>query len=108
MRVSDHDSDAGEASSFAVSSPRRGSCRRSSVRLQTYATAAGRTSPAPGETKSDGRYRMRVILSVRGVRDLRVVGSSADGHDQRFHRFVVAGALKADGVARKCDLPLLG
>jgi len=60
------------------------------VRLQSY--AAGGWANIRGArvmTNSDGRYRMRVILFLRGVRDLRVMGMTTDGHDRTFHRFVV-------------------
>jgi hypothetical protein len=60
------------------------------VRLQSY--AAGKWTNIAGArvtTNADGRYRMRVILSVRGVRDLRVMGIAADGHGRSFQRFTV-------------------
>lgn len=60
------------------------------VRLQSY--AAGKWSDVRGArvaTTHLGRYRMRVILSARGVRDLRVVGVPGDGQRRSFHRLVV-------------------
>ena len=39
--------------------------------------------------RSDGRYRVRVILFVRGVRDLRVVGLAGPGYPNSFDRIVV-------------------
>lgn len=60
------------------------------VRLQTY--GQGRWANITGArvtTRSDGTYRLRVILSARGVRDLRMVGLAGDGHRNTFHRFVV-------------------
>jgi hypothetical protein len=60
------------------------------VRLQTYA-GGGWISIAGARVKAnaDGTYRLRVILFVRGVRDLRVMGRAGDGHRNSFHRFVV-------------------
>jgi hypothetical protein len=40
-------------------------------------------------TRSDGSYRVRVVLNVRGVRDLRAVGIAGDGHRNSYARFVV-------------------
>jgi hypothetical protein len=40
-------------------------------------------------TRSDGSYRVRVILNIRGVRDLRAVGIAGDGHKNSYARFVV-------------------
>jgi hypothetical protein len=40
-------------------------------------------------TKSDGSYRIRVILNIRGVRDLRAVGISGGDHKNSYARFVV-------------------
>jgi hypothetical protein len=40
-------------------------------------------------TRSDGSYRVRVILSIRGVRDLRAVGIAGDDHRNSYARFVV-------------------
>jgi hypothetical protein len=38
---------------------------------------------------AEGRYRVRVILSIRGVRDLRVVGVSGGRQHNSYHRLVV-------------------
>jgi len=59
------------------------------VRLQTYRQGWHNLAGAVVTTDSDGRYRMRVILFVHGVRDLRVMGVSTDAHRNSFHRFVV-------------------
>jgi len=59
------------------------------VRLQTYRQGWHNIAGAAVTTDSDGRYRMRVILSIRGVRDLRVMGVSDDVHRNSFKRFVV-------------------
>jgi hypothetical protein len=40
-------------------------------------------------TRSDGSYRVRLVLDVRGVRDLRAVGIAGDGHRNSYARFVV-------------------
>jgi hypothetical protein len=40
-------------------------------------------------TRSDGSYGVRVILNIRGVRDLRAVGIAGDGHRNAYARFVV-------------------
>ena len=40
-------------------------------------------------TRIDGSYRVRVVLNVRGVRDLRAVGIAGDGHRNSYARFVV-------------------
>jgi hypothetical protein len=39
--------------------------------------------------RSDGSYRVRVILNVRGVRDLRAVGIAGHGRPNSYARFVV-------------------
>ena len=40
-------------------------------------------------TNDDGAYRVRLILSQTGERDLRVVGVSPEGTRNAFHRFTV-------------------
>jgi hypothetical protein len=40
-------------------------------------------------TRTDGSYRVRVVLNVRGVRDLRAVGIAGDAHRNSYARFVV-------------------
>ncbi len=40
-------------------------------------------------TNSEGGYRVRLILSQTGQRDLRVVGVSPKGNRNAFHRFSV-------------------
>jgi hypothetical protein len=40
-------------------------------------------------TRSDGSYRVRVVLSIRGVRDLRAVGIAGDGRANSYKHFVV-------------------
>jgi len=40
-------------------------------------------------TNDEGQYRMRLILSQTGERDLRVVGVSPEGARNAFHRFSV-------------------
>jgi hypothetical protein len=39
--------------------------------------------------RSDGSYRVRVILRIRGVRDLRAVGIAGKGRPNSYARFVV-------------------
>jgi hypothetical protein len=39
--------------------------------------------------RSDGSYRVRVILRIRGVRDLRAVGIAGNGRPNSYARFVV-------------------
>jgi hypothetical protein len=63
--------------------------RGEKVRLQSYRQGWHNITGAVVTTDSDGRYRMRVILSVKGVRDLRVKGVSSDGDHHAFRRFVV-------------------
>jgi hypothetical protein len=63
--------------------------RGAKVRLQSYRRSWSNITGAVVTTDSDGRYRMRVILSVEGVRDLRVKGVSTDGDHHAFKRFVV-------------------
>jgi hypothetical protein len=40
-------------------------------------------------TRADGSYRVRVILDLRGVRDLRAVGIAGPDHRNSYARFVV-------------------
>jgi hypothetical protein len=40
-------------------------------------------------TRADGSYRVRVILNIRGVCDLRAVGIAGDGRGNSYARFVV-------------------
>jgi hypothetical protein len=40
-------------------------------------------------TRSDGSYRVRVVLNIRGVRDLRAVGIAGGGRPNSYKRFVV-------------------
>jgi hypothetical protein len=40
-------------------------------------------------TRSDGSYRVRVILRIRGVRDLRAVGIAGNGRPNSYARLVV-------------------
>jgi hypothetical protein len=40
-------------------------------------------------TRADGSYRVRVVLEIRGVRDLRAVGIAGDSHRNSYARFVV-------------------
>ena len=40
-------------------------------------------------TNDDGAYRVRLVLSQTGERDLRVVGVSPEGVRNAFHRFTV-------------------
>jgi hypothetical protein len=40
-------------------------------------------------TRADGSYRVRVVLEIRGVRDLRAVGIAGDSHRNSCARFVV-------------------
>jgi hypothetical protein len=40
-------------------------------------------------TRSDGSYRVRLVLNIRGVRDLRAVGIAGDDHRNAYARFVV-------------------
>jgi hypothetical protein len=39
--------------------------------------------------RSDGSYRVRVILRIRGVRDLRAVGIAGNARPNSYARFVV-------------------
>ena len=91
VRVNDYTPNAGDA--FVVRgiyTPDGSVAAGQVVRLQSYSNGGwSNIRGARVTTDSDGRYRMRVILSVRGVRDLRVMGSPTDGHQRSFHRFVV-------------------
>ena len=40
-------------------------------------------------TRSDGSYRVRLVLNIRGVRDLRAVGIAGDDRRNAYARFVV-------------------
>ena len=40
-------------------------------------------------TRSDGSYRVRVVLNIRGVRDLRAVGIAGGGRPNSYKHFVV-------------------
>lgn len=60
------------------------------VKVQTYRN--GQYRPIQGArvvTDSEGRYRVRLILQTKGVRDLRVVGVAGGHHTNAYHRFVV-------------------
>lgn len=59
------------------------------VRLQTYRQGWHNITGAAVTTDSDGRYRIRVVLAIPGVRDLRVMGVSTDAHRNSYKRFVV-------------------
>jgi hypothetical protein len=65
-----------------------GSAVDHAVKVQTYRKGEWlNIAGAKVATDSEGRYRVRVVLFVRGVRDLRVVGIG-DG-DRTYHRLVV-------------------
>jgi hypothetical protein len=40
-------------------------------------------------TRSDDSYRVRIVLTIRGVRDLRAVGIAGGGRPNSYARFVV-------------------
>ena len=64
------------------------------VRLQSYGDGSWtKIVGARVRTGADGRYRLRVILLVRGVRDLRVVGVAGNGQRQRVEAFRRPGRL---------------
>jgi hypothetical protein len=58
------------------------------VKVQTYRHGEwANIKGAKVTARPDGRYRVRVILFVEGVRDLRVVGIASDHNS--YHRIVV-------------------
>lgn len=60
------------------------------VKVQSGYIGAWRTlDGARVRTGPDGRYRVRVVLCVKGVRDLRVVGVVPGPRDQAFDRVTV-------------------
>jgi hypothetical protein len=60
------------------------------VKIQTFRNDRWlNLSGARVTTRADGSYRVRVILDVRGVRDLRAVGIAGSGHPNSYARFVV-------------------
>lgn len=60
------------------------------VKVQTYRNGGYDTiSGATVLTRSDGRYRVRLVLQARGVRDLRAVGVAGGHRENSYHRFVV-------------------
>lgn len=60
------------------------------VKVQTYRNGHYRQiDGARVTTDSEGRYRVRLILLTRGVRDLRVAGVAGGHHSNTYHRFVV-------------------
>jgi hypothetical protein len=60
------------------------------VKVQSGYIGAWRTlDGARVRTGPDGRYRVRVVLCVKGVRDLRVVGVVPGPRDEAFDRVTV-------------------
>lgn len=61
------------------------------VKVQTYRDQRWiNIEGARVTAQADGDYRVRVVLFIRGVRDLRVVGiSGTPDHPNSHHRFVV-------------------
>lgn len=55
------------------------------LRNNTWLPLKGARLPA----NSEGRYRMRLILTLKGVNLLRAVGVTGDGHRNAFRRFSV-------------------
>ena len=63
---------------------------RSDVKIQTFRDDHWlNLDGARVTTRTDGSYRVRVVLNIRGVRDLRAVGIAGDGHRNSYARFVV-------------------
>lgn len=91
VRVSDHTPDAGQAFVLRGRYRHHGAVAAGhTVRVQTYAD--GRWSNIVGarvQTRADGTYRLRLILEVHGVRDLRVKGVAGGAERASFRRFVV-------------------
>jgi hypothetical protein len=64
--------------------------RAHDVKIQTFRDGRWRIlDGARVTTSSDGSYRVRVILGIRGVRDLRAVGIAGGDRRNSYARFVV-------------------
>jgi hypothetical protein len=64
--------------------------RRHEVKIQTYRHLRWLDlKGARVTTRADDSYRVRVVLHIRGVRDLRAVGMAGPGRPNSYARFVV-------------------
>jgi hypothetical protein len=88
-RPSDHTPRVGEQ--FVVRGVYDGPGRRAhAVKIQTFRNDEWlNIDGARVTTRSDGSYRLRVILNIRGVRDLRAVGIAGSGRPNSYARLVV-------------------
>jgi hypothetical protein len=64
--------------------------RAHDVKIQTFRNDKWLTLDGARVTaRADGSYRVRVILNIRGVRDLRAVGIAGGDRPNSYKRFVV-------------------
>jgi hypothetical protein len=72
------------------------------VKVQTGHVGSWRTlDGARVRTGPDGRYRVRIVLYAKGVRDLRVVGVVPGPRDEAFDRVTLM--VKRDGDAQRAS-----